>query len=104
MHGHFFGKLDVPSSLLYLKKETKKLSGFLKHCLINHCTSGTSTNWYNDLFHLKNEDMSYRPMLVKTRSKHTQHFVKGLFQDIGTKEVMRMFKLCAIKSFCVVCI
>eukprot|EP00957_Ditylum_brightwellii_P181495 13824951-Ditylum_brightwellii.AAC.1 len=33
------------------------------------------------------------------RSKHTQHFVKGLFAEIGTQEVMSMFKHRAIKSF-----
>ena len=38
-------------------------------------------------------------MLVKMRSKHTQHFVKGLFEEIGTQQVMSMFKRCAIKSF-----
>ena len=38
-------------------------------------------------------------MLVKARSKHTQHFVKALFGVIGTREVMHMFKLRAIKSF-----
>jgi hypothetical protein len=84
---------------VYLHKETKRFKGFLTDGLINHCKSGTSNLWYNKLFHLKNEDMSYQPMLVKTRSKHTQHFVKGLFQEIGTIEVMHMFKLRAIKSF-----
>ena len=36
---------------------------------------------------------------VMLRSKHTQHFVKGLFEKIGTSQAMGMFKLCVIKSF-----
>ena len=28
VHGHFFGKVGVPSSLLYLKKESKQMIGF----------------------------------------------------------------------------
>ena len=75
------------------------LKVFKKNNLITECKSITSNLWYRSLFQLKNEDMKYQPMLVKVRSKHTQHFVKGLFKEIGTQEVMSMFKLHAIKSF-----
>eukprot|EP00957_Ditylum_brightwellii_P166939 12707314-Ditylum_brightwellii.AAC.1 len=99
VYGHCFGKVVVPSSLLYLNKASTHLDGFFKNDLITECKSVTFNKWYRTLFKLKNEDMKYRPMLMKVRSKHTQHFVKGLFQQIGTSQVMGMFKLHAIKKF-----
>eukprot|EP00957_Ditylum_brightwellii_P139456 10628708-Ditylum_brightwellii.AAC.1 len=86
VYEHYFGKAVVPLSLLYLNKALKHLEDFFKNNLITECKSVTPNQWYRRLFQFKNEDMKYQPMLVKVRSKNTQHFVKGLFEQIGTRQ------------------
>ena len=39
VYGHYFGKVVVPLSLLYLNKASKCLEAFLKNDLITECKS-----------------------------------------------------------------
>eukprot|EP00957_Ditylum_brightwellii_P044753 3393892-Ditylum_brightwellii.AAC.1 len=79
-----------------LNKVSKTLQGLFQHYEINLCKKVHDTKWYKQLYNAQIEDKKDLTLIMKAMLKHTQYFIKALFEYVGSNDVLN--QLSFVKS------